>query len=170
MLSRPGAERTVATIIHEATHQIAFNCGLQTRMADNPLWVSEGLAVYFETPDLSSAKGWKTIGGVNRVRLADFRDYLARRPAGSLQTLLSSDDRLRDPQQAADAYAEAWALNYFLLRAKPKEYEKYLKLLSTKRPFIWDTPEKRLIEFQAIFGDDLETFDAEFLRHMGKVR
>jgi hypothetical protein len=170
MLSRPEAERTVATIIHEATHQIAFNCGLQTRMADNPLWVSEGLAVFFETPDLGSTKGWRTIGGVNQVRLGDFRRYLARRPTGSLQSLLAGDERFRDPQQAAEAYAEAWALNYFLLRAKPKEYEKYLKQLSAKRPFIWDKPEKRLEEFQAIFGNDLEAFDREFLRHMAKVR
>ena len=43
MLVRPEAERTVATIIHEATHQLAFNSGLQTRFADNPLWLSEGL-------------------------------------------------------------------------------------------------------------------------------
>ena len=46
MLRRPQAERTVATIIHEATHQIAFNSGLQRRFADNPLWLSEGLAIY----------------------------------------------------------------------------------------------------------------------------
>jgi hypothetical protein len=170
MLSRPEAERTVATIIHEATHQISFNCGLQTRLADNPLWVSEGLAVFFETPDLGSGKGWRTIGGVNQVRLNDFRGYLARRPANSLQSLLANDDRLRDPLQAADAYAEAWALNYFLLRAKPRQYEAYLKVLAAKRPFIWDTPEKRLAEFQSIFGDDLAVFDAEFLRHMSKVR
>ena len=33
-------ERTVATIIHEATHQLAFNSGLQVRFADNPLVVA----------------------------------------------------------------------------------------------------------------------------------
>ncbi len=108
MLARPEAEAMVATIIHEATHQIAFNCGLQTRYADIPLWVSEGLAVYFETPDLSSAKGWRTIGDVNRVRLDRFREYLGRRPAHSLLSLISDDKRFRDPRQALDAYAEAW--------------------------------------------------------------
>src|SRR5262245_8348760 len=31
VLSQPKAERTVATIIHEATHQLSFNSGLQVR-------------------------------------------------------------------------------------------------------------------------------------------
>jgi hypothetical protein len=73
VLSRPEAEQVVATIIHEATHQIAFNSGLQTRFADIPLWVSEGIAVYFETPDLQSSKGWRNVGAVKTSRLERFR-------------------------------------------------------------------------------------------------
>lgn len=169
LLMRPEAERTVATLIHEATHQIAFNAGLQTRYADIPLWVSEGLAVYFETPDLSSPRGWRTIGAVNQVRLAQFRDYLPRRPADSLKSLIASDARIRDPRQAADAYAEAWALNYFLFRQRPKQYHAYLKMLGEKPPLIWDEPEQRLAEFTAAFGD-LGQLDADFVRTMAKVR
>src|SRR5213076_2929676 len=59
----------VATVVHEATHQIAFNSGLHTRQADNPLWLTEGMAMYFETPDLSSKSGWKTVGVLNDLRL-----------------------------------------------------------------------------------------------------
>jgi hypothetical protein len=170
MLARPEAERTVATVIHEATHQIAFNCGLQTRYADIPLWFSEGIAIYFETPDLSSSKGWRSIGEVNQVRLAGFRQYLQKgRPADSLQTLVSADDRLRDPKQSGDAYAEAWALNYFLLRQKPKQYLAYVTLMAEKKPLIWDEPDDRLREFKKVFGD-LSQLDAEFVKQMGKVR
>lgn len=170
MLARPEAERTVATVIHEATHQIAFNCGLQTRYADIPLWVSEGIAIYFETPDLSSSKGWRTVGAVNQVRLAGFRDYLSRgRPADSLVTLISNDERLRDPRRAGDAYAEAWAMNYFLIRQHPKQYLAYIKMLSEKGPLLWDDPEARLQEFKHAFGN-IEQLDAEFLRHMRKVK
>ena len=129
LLAQPQAEPLVATIIHEATHQIAFNSGLQTRFADIPLWVSEGIAVYFETPDLNNAKGWKEIGAINRPRLDRFREYLTRRPADSLTTLISDDTRLRnaDSATALDAYAEAWALNYYLIRNHPKEFVAYLK-------------------------------------------
>lgn len=169
MLARPDAERTVATVIHEATHQIAFNCGLQTRYADIPLWVSEGLAVYFETPDLKSAKGWRSMGSVNQVRLSGFRDYSTRRPAGSLETLVADDSRFRDAKLAADAYSEAWALNYFLLRQHPKEYHAYLKKLGEKSQLVWDEPETRLREFREAFGD-LKKLDAEFVRQLAKVR
>lgn len=169
MLARPEAERTVATVIHEATHQIAFNCGLQTRYADIPLWVSEGIAVYFETPDLSSARGWRTIDNVNKPRLAQFRQYLSRRPSGSLASLLADDTRLRDSKQALDAYAESWALNYFLIKQRGKQYDAYLKMLAEKGPLLWDKPEARLRQFTDTFGA-LEQLDADFVRAMGKLR
>ncbi len=169
LLARPEAERMVATVIHEATHQIAFNCGLQTRFADVPLWVSEGVAMYFEAPDLSNSKGWKTIGEVNYPRLQKLREFTAKRPVGSLQSLIIDDKRLRDPRQASEAYAEAWALNYFLIRQKPKEYVAYLKMLSKKEPLIWDEPAERLNEFTAAFGD-VDKLDVEFLRHMQRLR
>lgn len=170
MLSRPEAENAVATVIHEATHQIAFNCGLQTRFADIPLWVSEGIAVYFETPDLQNSKGWRTIGGVNQNRLARFRDYLSRRPARSLKSLIVDDKRTRDPETALDAYAEAWALNYYLIRNKPKQFVEYLQALAKKQQLVWDTPDERLKLFQDAFGADLERLDADFVRQMQKVR
>ncbi len=170
MLSRPEAERTVATVVHEATHQIAFNCGLHGRYADIPLWVSEGIAVYFETPDPGSSKGWGNIGGVNRVRLAGFRDYLGRRGADSLESLLTSDDRLRDAKTAGDAYAEAWALQYFMFRQRSKEYHAYLRHLATKPPLIWDDASTRLAEFKQYFGDDLRKLDADLVKFMAKVR
>jgi Protein of unknown function (DUF1570) len=169
MLARPAAERMVATVIHEATHQLAYNCGLHQRFADIPLWVSEGVAMYFEAPDLSNSKGWKTIGAVNRPRLRTLREYSAQRPTGSLHSLISDDKRLRDPRQVSAAYAEAWALNYFLIRQRPKEYVAYLKKLSQKGPLLWDEPQERLAEFKAAFGE-LDKLDAEFLRHMQKVR
>jgi hypothetical protein len=168
-LSRPDAERTVSTIVHEATHQIAFNCGLHTRLSDCPLWFSEGIATYFETPDLSSAKGWRGIGMVNQSRLANFKSYLPKRPANSLETLLTSDDRLRQPEQAGAAYAEAWALTYFLVRQHPKQYVAYLQLLSDKKPLLFDKPQTRLQQFTQVFGD-LKSLDTEFVRYMAKAR
>ncbi len=170
ILAHPEAERTVATIIHEATHQIAFNCGLHQRLSDCPLWVSEGIAIYFETPDLSSSKGWKSIGAINRARMTQFSTYLKNRPPDSLRTLIEKDDRFRNPQTGLDAYAEAWALTYFLLKQRPKQYLEYLERISRKKPLLRDEPAARLQEFQAVFGQDLQTLDAEFLRFMTKLR
>ena len=169
ILAQPAALQTVATIVHEATHQIAFNCGLHARLSDCPLWFSEGIAMYFETPDLRSAKGWSGIGAVNSPRLERFLEYLERRPANSLETLLRDDTRFRDPKQALDAYAEAWALTYFLMYQHPKEYIAYLAMLSKKKPLLEDGPEKRLDEFRRVFGE-LKPLDVEFLVYMSRLR
>ncbi len=170
LLSRPESEQLVATIIHEATHQIAFNTGLQTRFADIPLWVSEGLAMYFETPDLQSSKGWRTIGAINASRLERIREYLTQRPAGSLASLVGDDKRIRDTRTALDAYAEAWALNYYLIHQHPRKYQAYLQRLAEKKPLIWDDPQARLQEFRAAFGEDLGALDTDFVRQMQKLR
>jgi len=170
ILAQPDAERTVATVVHEATHQIAYNCGLHTRFSDCPLWFSEGIAVYFETPDLSSAKGWKSIGAINPARLSRFQEYAQRRPTDSLESLVGNDRRLRDPQQGLDAYAEAWALTYFLLNQRPKQYMAYLQMLSAKPPMQWDDPQTRLREFRQAFGDDLKKLDTDFTRYMLRLR
>ena len=62
----------MATIVHEATHQIAFNSGLHVRFADNPLWLTEGMAMYFEGPDPDGGYDWKAIGELNRPRYDRF--------------------------------------------------------------------------------------------------
>lgn len=170
LLSRPDGEQTVATIIHEATHQLAFNSGLQQRLADVPLWCSEGMAVYFETPDLKNSRGWRKVGAVNQLRLLAFRKSLAGRPADSLLTLIQSDERFRNGKTAPDAYAEAWALHYYLLRFKQKEYVKYLEILAKKGPLESNTPEERLAEFRSCFGEDLSKLDAAFVKYMLGVK
>jgi hypothetical protein len=169
MLSQPEAVPLVATIVHEATHQIAFNCGLSTRYADVPLWLCEGMAVYFEAPDLTSTRGWRGIGRVNYPRLTTFRENVDGWAAGSLARLVSDDRRLRDPRTAADAYADAWALNYYLIKYKPKAYTSYLKLLAAKPPLVPDDPQKRRAEFREHFGD-LDDLERAFLKQMSRVR
>jgi hypothetical protein len=170
VLSSPEAARTVSTIVHEATHQLAFNCGLHERWGDVPMWVSEGIAVYFETPDLRSSKGWRTIGAINRGRLIPFRQYVQRRPADSLQTLIADDSRFRSPETALNAYAEAWALNYHLLNTRSADYVKYLQQIAKKPALAKDTPEQRLQQFRDAFGADLKGLDEAFLRQILRLR
>jgi hypothetical protein len=169
MLSRPEAVPLVATVVHEATHQIAFNCGLQTRYADIPLWLCEGMAVYFEAPDLASTRGWRGIGRVNYPRLTTFRENLPNWQPGSLGRLVSDNRRFRDPRTAADAYADAWALNYYLIKYKPQAYTNYLKILADKPPLVEDDAQKRLAEFRENFGE-LEDLERAFLKQMSRVR
>jgi hypothetical protein len=169
MLSQRAAVPLVATIVHEATHQIAFNCGLQTRLSDIPLWQCEGMAVYFEAPDLASSRGWRGIGRVNYPRLATFRRNLPNWRRDSLPTLLADNQRFRDPRIAVAAYADAWALNYYLIKYRSEEYAAYLKTLAEKRPLMEDDPDTRLAEFKAHFGD-LRTMERDFLNKMSRLK
>ncbi len=160
----------IATVIHEATHQIAFNSGMHVRYADNPLWLVEGMAMYFETPDLTSKSGWKMVE-VNDLRLGQFKEFAAeRRKADSLATLVCTDARFNDAEQMGDAYAEAWALTHYLIRAKKEAYVKYLTKLAAKPRLIFDKPEERLAEFRAAFGDDLGQLNNELLKHVKKLK
>lgn len=169
MLATPAALPLVSTVVHEATHQIAFNCGLQTRHADLPLWLVEGMAAYFEAPDLSTGRGWRGIGKVNYPRLLTFRRNLRNWNAGTLASLVTSDQRFRDPRTAVGAYADAWALNYYLLSHRSDDYTEYVKRLSKKPPLVQDAPAERREEFIEHFGD-LETLQRDFLERMSRVR
>ena len=125
--------------------------------------------MYFESPDLRSARGWRGIGNVNWPRLELFQQSLAGRPANSLETLLRDDKRFLDPKRALTAYAEAWALTYFLIHQHQKEYVAYLRLLSAKKPLMQDSSEERLDEFRRTFGD-LAKLNAELVRYMVRAR
>ena len=171
ILRNPSAVRMVATIIHEATHQLIFNRGVQTRFAESPLWLNEGLAMFFEAPNLSASHGWTAPGKIFDERLIQFRKDLARRDGPrSLEMLISTDQRLRDQQTAASGYAEAWALNHFLLNRKPEQFVKYLKFMGKKKALVEDSPEQRLADFIRFFGDDLEMIDKEFVRYIRKLK
>ena len=171
MYDLTGLETSVATIVHEATHQIAFSCGLHVRYSDCPMWFSEGIAVYFETPDLTSSRGWRGIGAVNWPRLRRFHEYLPRRGSDSLVTLIADDGRFQGSGDALqDAYAEVWALTYFLINRYPKQYTAYLRLLSQKGPLRYDDKETRIAQFKQCFGEGLSQLDAEFIRYMMQVR
>ena len=166
----PNWERNVATIIHEATHQLAYNTGMQKRFADNPMWVSEGLATFFESPDMRNPGRWRSIGRVNQVNLARWRQYLRNRPQESLATLLADDQRFRNGSTATSAYAESWALTYFLIRTRREEYVNYLRELSLGRPLAERTRPERIEMFERIMGDSLVNLDKAFLTYMRRVK
>ena len=162
---------SVATVVHEATHQIAFNRGMHQRYADNPVWLTEGMAMYFEAPDLKSRRGWSGIGKVNTARLFRFREFLrTRRQPDSIETLIRDNSRFGDADLAIDAYSEAWALTYFLIRTRIREYSQYLTAISQKLPLRWDDPEDRLSAFESAFGADRAQLNRDFLSFTARLK
>lgn len=166
----PNLERNIATIIHEATHQLAYNSGMQQRFADNPMWVSEGLAMFFETPDFSNPRGWRGVGLPNPVNLRRWKNYQPRRPEESLATLISEDTRFRSPATAENAYAESWALTYFLIKTHREEYVQFLRKLSEGRPLAQKTKRERIDMFEEAFNADLVTIDRALVAYIRRLR
>lgn len=170
LLSQPEAEPLVATIVHEATHQIAFNCGLQTRMVANPFWLTEGMATFFETPDLGRSSSWSGIGNVNYSRFDLFQENYDAGKVLPLERMLTDDKLFQTPATAVDCYAQAWAWNYFLIRSRPKEYAEYMKTIAAKPVLLEDKPGQRVKEFRDAFGADLGALEDDFYRMMNRVK
>lgn len=160
----------VTNLVHEAIHQLAYNEGLHTRYSDIPLWFCEGMAIFFEVPDLRSKTGWATMGQPNRTRYNQFRRYRRKRKDDALKTLVRDDARFTSPETATDAYAEAWALTYYLIKERREDYTAYLKHLSKKKMLVFLPPEQRLAEFEQFFGADWNTLDRDFLAYLRRVR
>ena len=170
ILSRRDAIPMVATIIHEATHQLMHNRGLQTRMTDRPLWISEGLALFFEAPNLENKNGWLRPGLVHYDRLAMFRNFLntARQP-NSIESLIGTDARFHG-ENSLQAYAESWALVHFLVRKSPKKMAAYLKDTASRPVCVEVDAPQRIAEFKKYFGDNLEKLDRQFLKYVKNLK
>jgi len=167
ILASPEAAGLVSTLVHEATHQMAFNAGLHRRLAPVPLWVSEGVATFFEAPDLASDRGWKGIGNVNGPRLETF---LATHRAGDLEAIVLGDEPFRRPDQAVDAYARAWALTSYLAQTRKAAFVAYLRAIARKEPLADDSPEQRLQDFTDAFGTTPAGLEEPMMRHLARLR
>jgi hypothetical protein len=156
-------ERTsLAThLVHEVTHQLMCNSGLQQRLADYPLWVSEGLASYFEPADPFARTGWLHPGGLNSIRLTEFKLRAASRP---IRGLISSDDGFRDPTTASAHYSIAWGLCHFLLKHRRAEFAAYLGRLSKVPPLQTVSAEQRIRDFQESLDGNLDALSLELAR------
>ena len=170
VLDHPTAERNVATIVHEGTHQLCFNSGMIRRLSYASLWLSEGMAIYFETPDLNHATGWTAVGRVNQYNLRYFR-YLVQ--SGLLlehKALLGSDEDFRSSETVRAAYAQSWALNYFLQKTRPAQYRSFVKMQRLHVPLSEVSEDRRLSLFISVFGSGLSQLENEFLNYMKQLR
>lgn len=157
------------TLIHEATHQVAFNTGLHSRIGPNPKWVVEGLATVFESPGIRNPGSASIKTRINRERYMWFGDYSkSRRKPKSLEAFLTGDELFQS--SALDAYSEAWAFSFFLIETRPRAYAEYLRLIAARDPLGAYGPDQRLADFKKAVSSDLPVLEAEFLRFMASIR
>ena len=158
-----------STIVHETTHQVAFNTGLHSRIGQTPKWVIEGLATMFEAPGIhDSQRTAAPKTRINRSRYLWFENYLqSRRRPHSLKDFIASDDLYASA--TLDAYAEGWALTFFLAETRHGSYGRYLKALVARNPLQIYTNEERVADFRKAFGD-LKSLETEYVRFFEKLR
>ncbi|MBN2021637.1 MAG: DUF1570 domain-containing protein [Pirellulales bacterium] len=161
--------QTAATVIHEATHQTAFNTGIHNRWSPPPVWVAEGLATLFEAPGVYDSRSHtRRTDRINEGRLRDYRTLIAPNASGNLPEALTASDGLFATHPSA-AYAEAWAIAFYLVETQPREFARYLALTASHAPFVKYTSQQRLADFAAVFGRDARLFDAKLRRFMAEV-
>jgi hypothetical protein len=158
------------TIIHEATHQTAFNTGIHSRYTASPRWVVEGLGTLFEAPGVWNSRGFpRQQDRINRTQLELFKRNLAAGRAEARFVELISSDRLFDSNSTA-AYCEAWAFTFYLVETQPRIYAQYLERLARRPDFAIYPSAARLADFTAVFGENLKLLDARFLRFIDGVK
>ncbi|HET6884078.1 MAG TPA: DUF1570 domain-containing protein [Pirellulales bacterium] len=162
-------QANAATIIHEAAHQTAFNTGVHRRFGAAPRWLVEGLGTMFEAPGVCDSTHYSTLPSrYNRGRLAQFQRLLPSRPENSLKEYLAGDSLFQS--NVDRAYAEAWALSFFLVETRHKKYSELLARTAARPAFARYDAADRLADFTAIFGGNLRHLEAEYLQFMSQQR
>lgn len=158
-------EENAQTIVHEALHQMAYNTGLHQRFSEQPRWLVEGLATLFEARGVWDSRRYRQLADrVNADQLATYRNNLPRRARDAVQTLVADDRGFQtDPQSA---YADAWALTFFLAQTRARDFAEYLRITAA-RPWFSEYPaQERVRDFTQAFGGNWAVLDAhlrEFL-------
>ncbi len=168
--SSAGGMDTAATIIHEATHQTAFNTGIHQRFNGTPRWLAEGLGMMFESRGVWNSRAFtRREDRINQGRLENFRaEVLPKHSPALIQDLVASD-RLFTLSPAA-AYAEAWCLSFYLVETQPRKYCDYLALTARRSMGQAYPAQQRLADFTSIFGSNFRMIEAQFLRFMAELR
>lgn len=135
-------------IAHELAHQMAYNTGLQTRGVMYPLWVSEGIAMLYESA-LLSPESFAADNPLRRQRLCEARAHHRLLPLERfvLMTRAPSGDGARN-----DFYAQAWGLANLMMRQHRAAFARYLAVLGQMEG--GRRPEAALaLEFRSAFGE-----------------
>ncbi|PQO37095.1 hypothetical protein C5Y96_08020 [Blastopirellula marina] len=159
----------MATIIHEATHQTAFNTGVHSRYAQQPKWLVEGLATMFEAPGVWDSRNNPNFRDrVNKTRMLEFLEYTkTQRAADSLARFVATDDAYY--KRPSTAYGEGWAMVFYLIETRPREFAAYVRTVAARSAEDVYTAEDRVRDFQDAFGSDLAQMEAYFLRYISDL-
>ena len=134
-------KQSVSTIAHEGAHQILHNIDVQDRLAQWPVWFSEGLAEYFAPTELKGRRPrWKGLGLPNDLRLYELANFY--RQIGDKR--LTRGQLLRQTVESRTlnslGYAMAWSTVDYLVKRRRKAFADYLQDVSNLSPLQTSPP------------------------------
>jgi len=140
---------STAKTVHEATHLVAYNCGIQSRARQAPFWFTEGLATNFETP---TGQGKFGPDAPDPTREKEFDTALEKAgaiPLAQFVGMISAPEEGRT--EAESMYAQAYALFRYLARSERASLGLFTTALMTE-PAGESSPERFLELFEQYFG------------------
>ena len=157
------------TLIHEAIHQLAFNTGLHSRFGEEPRWLVEGFAMLLESEaHLRDERSANPGDRVDLERYLTFQQARPKRPKETLSRLVGTDDLFA--AAPLNAYAESWALSFFLMETRSGRYADYLKRLARRDRLSAYSTADRVKDFRETFSTDLPMMDSQLLRYMAELK
>ncbi|MEM9416437.1 MAG: DUF1570 domain-containing protein [Planctomycetota bacterium] len=128
--------QVIQILQHEGFHQFAY----QHIGTELPVWVNEGLAVYFEQALLVNGRFRTGLAEAHRIVVV--KSALDDGYAFSLESLMNMNGvtwraNLTDSERAPLQYAQSWSICYFLIHGDNGRYQRafnrYLELVASGR-------------------------------------
>ena len=159
-----------STIIHEATHQTAFNTGVHSRYGSVPRWISEGLAMLFEARGVNNSMHYSKLSDrINRERLIDLQYYYRQNKVkGRVAELIKNDRLFRS--NSTEAYAISWGLTFFLSEKMPEQYHRFIREDARRANFSGYSAKQRLQAFAKAFGPKFTDLEARMERFIVNLK
>jgi len=149
---------TFNVLAHEGTHQ--FQGKVLKDFRNVPMWLIEGLAVYFGDGARIDPSGKIVTEKIPRDRLLHIQDKIRSGTYTPLDKLVTLDRR----HFTGSHYADSWALIHFLVNSGPKGQ----KLLSA----YWNIAQRRAItgedfeELAKVHSGSLQALEEKYLNHV----
>lgn len=144
------ARYSTAKAVHEAVHLLAFNTGLQSRGVEYPFWLTEGLAMSFETDDTNVSFGPDFTWAPRQARADELRRIGAIVP---LRDLVAMVDLPHDRTDHIEhVYLQSYDLFGYLYRYRRQNLAAYIRAC-TDSPHLTRTHDGRVALFERHFGD-----------------
>jgi len=152
----------VATVVHEAVHQLAFHTRIQSPKIQNPLWLSEGLATAFETDSPNESFGPDRKYDLREEQFSELLEDDKLIPLRELVTYSNMPND--DDDTIAAVYHQSYSLVTWMCRFRKSQLRDFLDALRSERPGR-PTARRQLQIFEKAFGN-VDAVEKAWLRHV----